>query len=148
VNEPIDFLKLLADLNRLRIALLLDECELFVCQLMGVLGISQPLVSRNLGQLERAGLARSRRRGKQVFYTRRDDLPAYQTRVLEELKGHVAALEPFRSDRLTLGLMRERFRHPENQGRCDMEKLRRFLDFQTLEKDRSIDHKETKSWNF
>ena len=68
MEKDVRTLKALADENRLRLLLLLRERELFVCQLMAVLGISQPLVSRSLALLDREGLLESRRSGKQVFY--------------------------------------------------------------------------------
>ena len=48
-------MKLLSDNTRLRILMLLTRRELCVCQIMGVLGVSQPLVSRNLKLLGDAG---------------------------------------------------------------------------------------------
>ena len=56
--KQVRMLRALADENRLRLLLLLRQRELFVCQLMAVLKLSQPLVSRNLALLEREGLAR------------------------------------------------------------------------------------------
>jgi ArsR family transcriptional regulator len=140
-----DFFKLLADPNRLRIALLLDDGELFVCQLMGILGISQPLVSRNLNQLQRAGLVHSLRRGKLVFYTLRHDLPPMQQAVLDALKREAQTDEQCRRDRRWLQLMRDRFQRTGAGGRCDMEMLHRFLAF----KEQDIHHfndKETVTW--
>ena len=68
MEKDVRTLKALADENRLRLLLLLGQRELFVCQLMAILGISQPLVSRSLALLDREGLLESRRSGKQVFY--------------------------------------------------------------------------------
>jgi len=62
-------LKALGDENRIRILMLLRQRELCVCQLMGVLGISQPLVSRHLSVLKAAGLVRARREGKLMYYS-------------------------------------------------------------------------------
>src|SRR5512135_2262782 len=64
----IQCLKALADENRLRILMLLRERELCVFELMGVLGLSQPLVSSHLGVLRAAGLVDARREGKRMRY--------------------------------------------------------------------------------
>ncbi|MGW8271895.1 MAG: ArsR/SmtB family transcription factor, partial [Thermodesulfovibrionales bacterium] len=58
-----DTFKLLSDGTRLRILMLLDRNELCVCQLMAILGVSQPLVSRNLSLLARGGFLEDRREG-------------------------------------------------------------------------------------
>ena len=69
-------LKALADEKRIRILMLLREQELCVCQLMGVLRISQPLVSRHLSVLKGAGVVQSRREGKLMFYSISDQAMA------------------------------------------------------------------------
>ena len=68
MNTMVQCLKALADENRLRIMMLLHERELCVFELMGVLGLSQPLVSSHLGVLRSAGLVEARREGKRMRY--------------------------------------------------------------------------------
>ena len=51
---------------------LLEERELCVCELMQVLGMSQPRISRHLGVLKNAGLVNDRREGKWVYYSLQD----------------------------------------------------------------------------
>jgi DNA-binding transcriptional ArsR family regulator len=139
------FFKILADPNRLRMALLLEGGELFVCQLMGILGISQPLMSRNLRQLEQTGLVRSRRRGKLVFYTMRRDLSPLRQAVVTALKREAESDELCRRDRRYLQLMRDRFQQAGADGRCDMALLRQFLAFKEQENNESND-KEMVEW--
>jgi ArsR family transcriptional regulator len=55
------YLRLLADDNRLRIFSLLTKTELCVCEIEDLLGLSQSLVSNHLAALRRAGLVESRR---------------------------------------------------------------------------------------
>ena len=62
-------LKALADENRLRILMLLREREQCGFELMGVLGLSQPLVSSHLGVLRSAGLVEARREGRRMRYS-------------------------------------------------------------------------------
>ena len=66
-------LKAIADENRTRILLLLLKRELSVCELMAVLRVSQPLVSRHLSILREAGLVKNRRDGKLHFYSVTDE---------------------------------------------------------------------------
>jgi ArsR family transcriptional regulator len=61
-------LKALGDENRLRILMLLRERELCVFELMGVLGLSQPLISSHLRVLRSAALVEARREGKRMRY--------------------------------------------------------------------------------
>ena len=68
MREITDLLKIISDKTRLRILMMLNERELCVCQLMAVLEISQPLVSRNISLLLRAGFLEDRREGRMVFY--------------------------------------------------------------------------------
>jgi ArsR family transcriptional regulator len=69
MNTMVQCLKALADENRLRILMLLRERELCVFELMGILGLSQPLVSSHLAVLRSAGLAEARREGKRMRYS-------------------------------------------------------------------------------
>jgi ArsR family transcriptional regulator, arsenate/arsenite/antimonite-responsive transcriptional repressor len=64
-------LKILADPTRLRIAGLLAQRELCVCDLEELLGISQSMTSHHLGVLRRAGLLLQRREDRDarwVYY--------------------------------------------------------------------------------
>ena len=72
MNAMVQCLKALADENRLRILMLLRERELCVFEIMGVLGLSQPLVSSHLGVLRAAGLVDARREGKRMRYALTD----------------------------------------------------------------------------
>ncbi len=61
--------KLLADANRLlMIYLLLEAGELCVGELAGMVGSSESATSHQLRQLRLAGLVRSRKHGREVFY--------------------------------------------------------------------------------
>ena len=61
-------LKALADGTRLRILGLLSEGEVCVCSLHESLDLPQPMVSRHLGHLRRAGLVDTRKKGLWVYY--------------------------------------------------------------------------------
>ncbi len=57
-----------SDHTRLRILNLLSAGEVCVCDLVTVLGMSQPKVSRHLAYLRRAGLVKARREGLWMHY--------------------------------------------------------------------------------
>ena len=75
-----------SDSNRIRILMLLTRRELCVCQVMGVLGVSQPLVSRNLKLLGDAGFLEERKEGKLVFYSMKKKMDTLNSRLIELLK--------------------------------------------------------------
>lgn len=61
-------LKVLANPNRLRIAYLLLQGERSVAEIERELGIRQPTLSQQLGELREAGFVATRREHKSVFY--------------------------------------------------------------------------------
>ena len=63
------FFKALSEVIRLRILKLLEVREMCACEVMAALSLTQPNASHHLGILERAGLVRSRKDGKWMFYS-------------------------------------------------------------------------------
>jgi ArsR family transcriptional regulator len=63
------FFKALADDTRLIILKLLEFREMCVCEVMAAMDLTQPTASHHLGILENAGLIKSRKEGKWVFYS-------------------------------------------------------------------------------
>jgi DNA-binding transcriptional ArsR family regulator len=71
--KPVAFLaKCLADENRLRILLFLNNGEKAVTEIAEELGLSQPLVSHHLKELRRSLLLKIERRGPFIFYEMTD----------------------------------------------------------------------------
>lgn len=68
-TDPVEFAKALADETRQEIMRLCCCRWLSVGEIVEAMGISQPTVSHHLNVLKRARLVRSRRQGKQVYYT-------------------------------------------------------------------------------
>jgi len=62
------FFQALGDTTRLRLLNLMGDEELCVCNLVEVLGQSQPKISRHLAYLRRAGVVEGRREGKWMHY--------------------------------------------------------------------------------
>jgi ArsR family transcriptional regulator len=69
--------------------------EITVTKLTEILGISQPLVSWHLRKLRRAGLAETRREGRQVYCSLNTDYFLLCLRRLERLVDPGAQIEDF-----------------------------------------------------
>ena len=124
MNTMVQCLKALADENRLRILLLLRERELCVFELMGVLGLSQPLVSSHLGVLRSAGLVEARREGKRIRYSLSEVGREGGKRGIVNLV--TTALEGEPEMAADLGRLRECQDFRKDVGSCDHASLARF----------------------
>ena len=62
----------LSDVSRLKILKLLGFREMCVCELTAALDMNQPNLSYHIKKLENAGLVRSEKRGKWVYYSIHD----------------------------------------------------------------------------
>ncbi len=101
-----------ADPTRLRLLNLLSEGELCVCELVELLGMVQPKISRHLAYLRRARLVAVRQEGKWKYYS----LP----RSTEGL--HRTLLECVRSCLREMDILQEDLaRLAESGGRCECE---------------------------
>ncbi|MDB4285430.1 metalloregulator ArsR/SmtB family transcription factor [bacterium] len=112
-------MKAIADENRVRVLMLLLRRELSVCELMAILRISQPLVSRHLSILKEAGLVRNRRDGKLHFYSVTDDA----------LSGGKVGFIRLLSDALK----------DDKTAGHDRLRLRKYIEYQKKSKDRSVE---------
>ena len=65
----VDFLKLIAEENRLKIICLLAQRELCVCDIWSALNMPQNLTSHHLKALREFGLISSRKEGLNVYYS-------------------------------------------------------------------------------
>ncbi len=80
-------MKALSDPNRVKILKLLQRKNLCVCELQGLLGISQPTVSKHLKVLEEAGLVYFIKNGLWVdYYIADGKQSAYAASLLGNLK--------------------------------------------------------------
>ena len=68
-----NFFKVFGDMTRIRILWALDLTELCVCDLAALLGMTKSAISHQLKYLRRAELVKSRREGKVVYYSLKDD---------------------------------------------------------------------------
>lgn len=68
-----NFLKIFSDESRLKIISVLRNQEVCVCDLASVLGMTKSAVSHQLKILKLSMLVKSRREGKHIFYSLRDN---------------------------------------------------------------------------
>ena len=102
----------LDDETRLRIlALLLEEEELCVCDLMAVLQLPQSTVSRQLSLLKNAGWLKDRREGVWVFYAITRSLTPVHQFLLPVLRNFLPAADGAGQDL-------ERLRSLSKENRC------------------------------
>lgn len=67
--QPLDILKSLSDMNRLRIVAALSRYEeLCACQITELLQVTGATASRHLSVLQNAGLLKSRKEGRWIYY--------------------------------------------------------------------------------
>ena len=64
-----DFFKLLSDNTRISILTILDQNEVCVCDIASILNMTKSAVSHQLAVLKDAGLLKSRRNGKEIYYS-------------------------------------------------------------------------------
>src|SRR5579864_4061069 len=106
----------LADPTRLRLLNLIGNREICVCYFVGILGVSQPKISRHLAYLRRLGLVAARRDGKWMHY--RLSMPKDETAasILRETIKHLAAKPGMQRDiaRLSSACCKpEKFHQPQ-----------------------------------
>ena len=124
MNNVIDTFRLFSDPAKVRSLLLLDRKELCVCQVMGVLDMPQPVVSRTLSALRKAGLLDARREGKMVFYRLKKTLPEPMASVVALLKKELAGDETHERD---LGSLGDCLEYQKKTGKCSMETFLQFM---------------------
>ena len=89
MKNTLDITKALADSNRARVIMaLIDLEELCVCQLTEMLEIATATVSRHMSILQNAGLVKSRKEGRWVFYRLSDSFPPLLKSWLKQSMSH------------------------------------------------------------
>jgi ArsR family transcriptional regulator, arsenate/arsenite/antimonite-responsive transcriptional repressor len=83
--DPEALLAAVAEPTRLRLLALIAGGETCVCDLVGALDLPQPLVSRHLGVLRRAGLVTARRDGLWMHYSLAEPCSRGHAKLLEAL---------------------------------------------------------------
>jgi ArsR family transcriptional regulator len=88
-QEMSETFKLLGDKSRLMILALLKEQELCVCEIVEIMGMSQPSISQHLRKLKSAGLVGETRKGQWVFYHLNVEDKPY----VQEVLNHVPSVK-------------------------------------------------------
>jgi ArsR family transcriptional regulator len=100
VKNRVDLIfRAFADPIRLRILNLIQDGELCVCDLVEVLKLPQPTVSRHLSYLRRAGLVRVRQEHSWNFYELAPARGAFHTKMLECLSTCYSDVPEMAQDR-------------------------------------------------
>lgn len=106
MEQTIKACKALTEPIRLRILALLREGELCVCELVAVLRMPQPTVSRHLALLKGAGWVEERRQGVWMYYRLADGNSDLHVALQRHLLVHLAGLAQVKTDLGRLGLMK------------------------------------------
>lgn len=102
LSQQVQRFKALGHPARLRIARMLGEGELCVCQMTAVLRLAPSTVSAHLSELRRAGLVQERKDGRWVFYALEDD----GRRLLDDVGENLAADPQVREDARAVMVLR------------------------------------------
>lgn len=81
----VDVCKALSDENRIKIIKMLACCDMCVCDICGNLNLSQPAVSHHLKILSDAGLLKTERKGKWIYYS-------IKSEIFEQLRAEISLL--------------------------------------------------------
>lgn len=73
ITDAAGLFKVLGDFTRLRLIVALQKNELCVCDLAEVFGMTKSAISHQLALLRSAKLVKSRREGKNIFYSLDDE---------------------------------------------------------------------------
>jgi ubiquinone/menaquinone biosynthesis C-methylase UbiE/predicted transcriptional regulator len=91
MTSIVKILRVVADPNRLRVLLLLEDEELSVAELQDILSMGQSTISTHLSQLKQCGLVEHRRTGKNNLYrARRENAASALTGLLKQARNEIA----------------------------------------------------------
>jgi DNA-binding transcriptional ArsR family regulator len=101
LEELSQFFRLLSEPARLQLLCHLKQSPMDVATLIELTGFSQSHISRQLGQLQRAGLVSCSREGSRLIYAADDALvhdlcDLVQTRLRQRLEAQLLQLQPTR----------------------------------------------------
>jgi ArsR family transcriptional regulator len=108
MRELVTVMKALSDPGRVKVLKMLEAREMCACEIIGLLGLAQPTVSRHLKVLADAGLIKGRKVGSWVHY-RLALQPhvgsPYAQAMLETLPGWLENDPEIRALRLAVGAL-------------------------------------------
>jgi ArsR family transcriptional regulator len=111
-REPDGLTRALGDPTRIRIANLLAAGELCVCDLVVLLGLPQPTVSRHLAVLRASGIVQARRRGRYAHYRLAEPESGFHASLLRAIRRDLDGRELADERSRALECVAERRRNP------------------------------------
>jgi ArsR family transcriptional regulator len=115
MQAAVRFAKALADSTRLRVIAALRHRELCVCELCDALEATQSTLSTHLTLLRDAGITRTRKQGKWIYYRLSDEAAP----LIETFLGHFADARRDKRMRRDTDRVRQRLKLREN-GCCNV----------------------------
>jgi len=104
-----DFFKVLSDETRLRcLALIFDNQEVCVCELIVALELPQSKISRHLAIIKLNQLIKQRRQGQWVLYSVHPNLSQFKNDIINMSIDELKKSSPFKDDRKRLISMKNR----------------------------------------
>jgi ArsR family transcriptional regulator, arsenate/arsenite/antimonite-responsive transcriptional repressor len=103
MDRIVEIMKGSSDPTRIRILMVLKKHELCVCQITAVLNLAPSTISKHISILKHAGLVKSRKDGKLIYY-RLAVLPerTVECKVLQLLKTELDSSKQIIADRVRL----------------------------------------------
>jgi ArsR family transcriptional regulator, arsenate/arsenite/antimonite-responsive transcriptional repressor len=87
MEKIIEVLKAVSDPTRLRVLMTMNNGEICVCQITKLLNLAKSTISKHMSILKHAGLVKSRKDGKWIYYRHNTDVQnIINLEVLELLK--------------------------------------------------------------
>jgi len=102
VNQLTNIFKVLSDETRLRMLILLYQEELCVCELSGILNVSQPRISQNLSKLRDMNIVNDERKEKYIYYSLKKENELLLN-ILKDIIGDIDSHPRLIADRNGLG---------------------------------------------
>ncbi len=104
-----EFFKVLSDETRLRcLALIYENKELCVCELIHALGLLQSKISRHLSLIKLNKLIIDRREGQWVLYSPSSEVSKFKENIIKKTIKELIEISPFKEDRDRLLKMENR----------------------------------------
>lgn len=103
MKELTNLFKILSDETRLRIILLLSEGQLCVCQICGILELSQPKASKHLAKMRDLGFVDVEKKEQFVYYSLNLESKMV-SKIIQVLEANALEIEQFKIDREKLNI--------------------------------------------
>ncbi|HBG28803.1 MAG: hypothetical protein A2Y10_06925 [Planctomycetes bacterium GWF2_41_51] len=87
--DVLNITKAMSDENRIRALMMLTGGELCVCQIIEMLGLAPSTVSKHMSILRQAGLVKTRKEGRWIYYRLADSKALKASEILRWLDKHL-----------------------------------------------------------